>query len=179
MITNIKNMLVGQTQRVHVKCYGQDNANSPGPSQVVDAVVPIVVQVVNATATAVVDPADNRAIVITALAAGAGSIRLTESPGLGSAGVAGDKGGMIATASLAFLAGLLSLLAPCVLPLLPVLLGGALQQHRLAPLHGAQPVGREVDEDQGRADRRQQHGPYRRGQALRLPGAEAPGRARR
>lgn len=87
MITTIKNMLVGQTQRVHVKCYGQDNANSPGPSQIVDPSVPIVVQVVNATATAVVDPADNRAIVVTALAAGAGSIRLTESPGLGGTGV--------------------------------------------------------------------------------------------
>lgn len=33
-----------------------------------------------------------------------------------------------------FLAGSLSTLSPCVLPLLPVLLGGALQQHRLAPL---------------------------------------------
>jgi len=32
-----------------------------------------------------------------------------------------------------FLAGSLSTLSPCVLPLLPVLLGGALQQHRLAP----------------------------------------------
>lgn len=34
---------------------------------------------------------------------------------------------------LAFLAGTLSTLSPCVLPLLPILLGGALQQHRLAP----------------------------------------------
>lgn len=33
-----------------------------------------------------------------------------------------------------FAAGALSILSPCVLPLLPVLLGGALQQHRLAPL---------------------------------------------
>lgn len=33
-----------------------------------------------------------------------------------------------------FLAGSLSTLSPCVLPLLPVLLGGALQQHRLAPV---------------------------------------------
>lgn len=40
------------------------------------------------------------------------------------------------TANLAFgyLAGVLSILSPCVLPLLPVLLGGALQQHRLAPV---------------------------------------------
>ena len=42
----------------------------------------------------------------------------------------------MSTASLAFsfLAGSLSTLSPCVLPLLPVLLGGALQQHRLAPV---------------------------------------------
>jgi cytochrome c-type biogenesis protein len=42
----------------------------------------------------------------------------------------------MSTANLAFgfLAGSLSTLSPCVLPLLPVLLGGALQQHRLAPL---------------------------------------------
>lgn len=33
-----------------------------------------------------------------------------------------------------FLAGSLTTLSPCVLPLLPVLLGGAVQQHRLAPL---------------------------------------------
>ena len=33
-----------------------------------------------------------------------------------------------------FLAGTLTTLSPCVLPLLPVLLGGAVQQHRLAPL---------------------------------------------
>ena len=31
-------------------------------------------------------------------------------------------------------AGSLSILSPCVLPLLPVLLGGALRQHRLAPV---------------------------------------------
>jgi cytochrome c biogenesis protein CcdA len=33
-----------------------------------------------------------------------------------------------------FLAGALSTLSPCVLPLLPILLGGAVQQHRLAPV---------------------------------------------
>lgn len=42
----------------------------------------------------------------------------------------------MSTANLAFgfLAGSLSTLSPCVLPLLPVLLSGAVQQHRLAPL---------------------------------------------
>lgn len=35
--------------------------------------------------------------------------------------------------ALSFLAGTLSTLSPCVLPLLPILLGGAMQQHRLAP----------------------------------------------
>lgn len=34
---------------------------------------------------------------------------------------------------LAFLAGILSILSPCVLPLLPVVLGSALSQHRLGP----------------------------------------------
>ncbi|EYR83781.1 cytochrome c biogenesis CcdA family protein [Shinella sp. DD12] len=35
---------------------------------------------------------------------------------------------------LAFLAGVLSILSPCVLPLVPVVLTGAVAQHRLAPL---------------------------------------------
>lgn len=41
---------------------------------------------------------------------------------------------MSANLAFGFAAGALSTLSPCVLPLLPVLLGGALQQHRLAPL---------------------------------------------
>lgn len=41
---------------------------------------------------------------------------------------------MTANLAFSFLAGAFSTLSPCVLPLLPVLLGGALQQHRLAPL---------------------------------------------
>lgn len=40
---------------------------------------------------------------------------------------------MAPSLALSFLAGSLSTLSPCVLPLLPVLLGAALQQHRLAP----------------------------------------------
>ncbi len=40
---------------------------------------------------------------------------------------------MLVPPALGFLAGALSTLSPCVLPLLPILLGGALQQHRLAP----------------------------------------------
>lgn len=39
-----------------------------------------------------------------------------------------------ATLGLAFLAGVLSVLSPCVLPLLPIVLGTAASQHRLAPL---------------------------------------------
>lgn len=35
---------------------------------------------------------------------------------------------------LAFLAGILSILSPCVLPLVPVVLAGAVAEHRLAPL---------------------------------------------
>lgn len=41
---------------------------------------------------------------------------------------------MIATLGLAFLAGVLSILNPCVLPILPVILGGAASEHRLGPL---------------------------------------------
>ena len=37
------------------------------------------------------------------------------------------------SAGLAFLAGLLSILSPCVLPLLPIVLGTAAAEHRLAP----------------------------------------------
>ncbi|WP_296379635.1 cytochrome c biogenesis protein CcdA [Reyranella sp.] len=40
---------------------------------------------------------------------------------------------MLATIGLALLAGLLSTLSPCVLPLIPLVLGAALSQHRLGP----------------------------------------------
>ena len=39
----------------------------------------------------------------------------------------------IGTIGLAFLAGVLSILSPCVLPLLPIVLGTATSEHRLAP----------------------------------------------
>ena len=41
---------------------------------------------------------------------------------------------MIAGPGLALLAGLLSTLAPCVLPLLPLVVGAAASQHRLGPV---------------------------------------------
>src|ERR1700704_4898123 len=41
---------------------------------------------------------------------------------------------MLATLGLAYLAGVLSTLSPCVLPLLPVILGSAASAHRLGPL---------------------------------------------
>ena len=40
----------------------------------------------------------------------------------------------MATLGLAFLAGLLSVLSPCVLPLLPLVLGAAASEHRLGPV---------------------------------------------
>lgn len=40
----------------------------------------------------------------------------------------------MATLGLAFLAGLLSILSPCVLPLLPLVLGAAASEHRLGPV---------------------------------------------
>ncbi|MBE7246411.1 MAG: sulfite exporter TauE/SafE family protein [Actinomycetospora chiangmaiensis] len=41
---------------------------------------------------------------------------------------------MLGTVAFAFLAGLLSLLSPCVLPLVPIVLGTAAAEHRLGPL---------------------------------------------
>lgn len=41
---------------------------------------------------------------------------------------------MIGTVGFAFLAGLLSLLSPCVLPLVPIVLGTAAAEHRLGPV---------------------------------------------
>jgi len=41
---------------------------------------------------------------------------------------------MLATLGLAFLAGVLSILSPCVLPLLPLVFGGAAAEHRYGPL---------------------------------------------
>ena len=41
---------------------------------------------------------------------------------------------MLVTPGLAFLAGTLSILSPCVLPLLPIVLGAAATRHRLGPL---------------------------------------------
>src|ERR1700680_1473175 len=41
---------------------------------------------------------------------------------------------MFATLGLAYLAGALSTLSPCVLPLLPIVIGSAASAHRLGPL---------------------------------------------
>ncbi len=41
---------------------------------------------------------------------------------------------MLATVGFAFIAGILSILSPCVLPLLPIVIGAAASQHRLGPL---------------------------------------------
>jgi cytochrome c-type biogenesis protein len=40
----------------------------------------------------------------------------------------------IGTFGLAILAGLLSILSPCVLPLLPIVLGAAASEHRIGPV---------------------------------------------
>lgn len=78
-------MLVGQTQRIHVKAYGQDNVNSP--SQIVDVVTPLVVSTVfQGIASAAIDPNDHRAVVITALAAGNGQVVIDENPLLPNGG---------------------------------------------------------------------------------------------
>ncbi|MBL8568563.1 MAG: cytochrome c biogenesis protein CcdA [Phreatobacter sp.] len=41
---------------------------------------------------------------------------------------------MLATLGFAFLAGVVSILSPCVLPILPIVLGGAASEHRQGPL---------------------------------------------
>lgn len=41
---------------------------------------------------------------------------------------------MLATIGFAFLAGVVSILSPCVLPILPIVLGGAASEHRRGPL---------------------------------------------
>src|SRR4029077_11993280 len=41
---------------------------------------------------------------------------------------------MVGTLGLALLAGIVSVLSPCVVPLLPIVLGAAVAQHRLAPV---------------------------------------------
>lgn len=54
------------------------------------------------------------------------------------AGATGDRRGrigtMLGTVGFAFLAGLLSVLSPCVLPLVPIVLGTAASEHRLGPV---------------------------------------------
>ncbi|CAM2952467.1 Protein DipZ [Methylobacterium mesophilicum] len=46
----------------------------------------------------------------------------------------GRIGTMLGTVGFAFLAGLLSVLSPCVLPLVPIVLGTAASEHRLGPV---------------------------------------------
>ncbi len=41
---------------------------------------------------------------------------------------------MFASIGFAFLAGVVSILSPCVLPILPIVLGGAASEHRRGPL---------------------------------------------
>lgn len=79
MATTIKPMLVGQTEKVHVKAYSQDNSNNP--SQSVDTVTPLTATVNFATiATVAVDPLDNRAFIVTAVGAGIATITIDEAP---------------------------------------------------------------------------------------------------
>lgn len=81
----INNMFIGQTQKVHVKAYAQDNATSPTPSQIVDNASPLVIgSVYPGFATAAIDPNDNRAIVITAVGAGNAQVVVDLNPGLGA-----------------------------------------------------------------------------------------------
>mgnify|MGYP000858845603 FL=1 len=85
MPQTINNMFIGQTQKVHVKAYAQDNATTPAPSQIVDSTSPLIAMSVNqGIASIAVDPNDNRAVVITALAAGPGQVLVDLNPSLGN-----------------------------------------------------------------------------------------------
>ena len=85
MPTTIGPLNVGQTQRVHVKAYAQDNSNNP--SQVVDLTTPLLVASLNtAVLQAQVDPSDNRAVLVTGVAAGTANVQIDESPTLPTAG---------------------------------------------------------------------------------------------
>ena len=81
----LNNMVVGQTQRFHVKLYGQDNVNNP--SQVVDLTTPLTVFVqamYSGMISVAVDPNDNRALIVTALGAGTAQGTIDVSPTLPS-----------------------------------------------------------------------------------------------
>lgn len=81
---NAKNLAPGQTEKVHVKVYGQDNANNP--SQIVDLTTPLAVVNNNPTiATATVDPNDNRAIIVSGVAPGQAIVFVDTNPALQAA----------------------------------------------------------------------------------------------
>jgi hypothetical protein len=79
--TQLKPMVIGQIEKVHVKAYAADPNNNP--SQIVDLVTPMLVSLVQAGVVSVaIDGGDPRLVVVTALAGGSATIIVNESPAL-------------------------------------------------------------------------------------------------
>lgn len=74
-------MTIGQAQRVHVKAYAADQTHNP--SQVADSTAPLVVgSATPGVATIAIDPGDPRAVIVTAVGGGSGTVLVNESPTL-------------------------------------------------------------------------------------------------
>jgi hypothetical protein len=75
---------LGKTVKIHLKAFGQDNVNNP--SQVVDTTTPLVPVNNNPSfATGAVDPNDNRAVILSAIAAGQALVFIDTNPALPTA----------------------------------------------------------------------------------------------
>lgn len=66
----MKQMKVGQVEKIHVAQFAQDDAHSPGPSEIPDNTTVINVSGGGAIAHGAADPSDPRAFNVTALASG-------------------------------------------------------------------------------------------------------------
>lgn len=79
--TTLKPMTIGQSQRVHVKAFAVDPANQT--SQIVDNAVTLTATVVSpGVVTAVMDPNDPRAVVVTAVGPGSATVIVNDTPAL-------------------------------------------------------------------------------------------------
>jgi hypothetical protein len=66
----MKQMKVGQTERIHIAQFAQDDAHSPGPSQVPDDATIVNITGGGSFAHGAADPSDPRAFIVTALSSG-------------------------------------------------------------------------------------------------------------
>lgn len=70
----MKQMKVGQTERIHLAQWAQDDVHSPAPSQISDAATIINITGGGSFAHGVIDPADPRAAIVTALSSGTATL---------------------------------------------------------------------------------------------------------